>query len=106
MPAQLTVWMEKDFNEALEAKHISVVEFGAPWCAACKATEPIVAEIAKDFPDIKFSKINVAENPQLASKMGVMSLPNILIISNGKVVDQIIGGANRAKIEEKIRKII
>jgi len=101
----LNEWQEKDFNEAMKNKISCVVEFGAPWCAACKATEPIVAEIAQNHPKIKFAKIDVAKNTGLASRMSVMSLPNILVIENGKVKDQIIGKANKKVIEEKIRKI-
>lgn len=101
----LPEWQEKDFNQALKIKETCVVEFGAAWCAACKATEPIVAEIAERHPKIKFAKIDVAKNPGLASRMGVMSLPNILLIHGGKVKDQIIGATNKKTIEEKIQKI-
>lgn len=105
MNLKLEEWQEKDFLTAQKDKNICVVEFGAPWCAACKTTEPIIAELAKNYPDIKFAKIDVAKNPTLASRMGVMSLPNIMIMSNGKVVEQIIGAASRAKIEEKLKKL-
>ena len=105
MSAQLVDWQEKEFNEALKAKSLSVIEFGAPWCGACKTTEPIIVELAKTYPNIKFAKVDVAKNPALASRMGVMSLPNILIVSEGKVLDQVIGAGSRAKIEEKIKKL-
>lgn len=106
MPQTLTEIQETEFNAALKDKNISVIEFGATWCASCKKTEPILVELATNYPNVKFAKIDVAKNPALASRMGVMSLPNILIVSNGKVIEQIIGGANRAKIEEKMKKII
>ena len=106
MSTQLLEWHEKDFNAALKTKEISIVEFSAPWCGACKITEPVVVEVAKNFPTIKFAKIDVSKNPGLASKMGVMSLPNILFLVDGNVKEQIIGAANRAKIEEKIKKIL
>ena len=106
MSTQLVEWQEKDFNSALKTKEIAIVEFGAPWCNACKMTEPIVAQLAKDFPEIRFAKIDVSANAGLASRMGVMSLPNILFLVDGKVKEQIIGAANRAKIEDRIKKLI
>jgi len=104
MSNELKEWQEKEFNEALGSNNVSVVEFGAKWCGACKATEPVLAQMSETYTDITFAKIDVSKNANLASKMGVMSLPNILIISGGKVVEQIIGGANQNKIEEKLRK--
>ena len=101
----LDEWQEPVFNEALKGMANMVVEFSAPWCHACKLTEPIVAEVSKSYTDIQFAKIDVAKNPALASKMGVMSLPNIFFIKAGKVKDQIIGAASRVKIEEKMRAL-
>ncbi|MEI6040113.1 MAG: thioredoxin family protein [Candidatus Berkelbacteria bacterium] len=106
MSTQLIEWKEEEFTAAQQEKGIAVVEFGAPWCAACKMTEPAVAAISADYPNVKFAKVDVATNPALAAKMGVMSLPNILILVDGKIKEQIIGGANRAKIEEKLKKFI
>lgn len=104
--SQLAQWKEKEFNDALKSDSISLVEFSATWCGACKKTEPVVAALAQDYPTVSFAKVDVAESPELASRMSVMSLPNILIIAGGKVKEQIIGAANRAKIEEKLRKVI
>lgn len=101
----LTEWQEKEFNEFLKTKKNGVVEFGAPWCHACKLTEPLVAEMAVDHPDIVFAKIDVAKNPGLASRMGVMSLPNILFLNSGSVKEQIIGATNKKTLEDKLKKI-
>lgn len=106
MSTQLIEWQEKEFNNAFKTKNVILVEFGAPWCNACKATEPIVAELSCDYPDVKFAKIDVSKNSGLASRMGVMSLPNILIITDGAIKEQIIGAASRVKIETKLKKIL
>ena len=105
MQSHLSEWQEADFNSALKEKGVCVVEFGAPWCNACKATEPHVAELAKTQTKIKFAKMDVSKNAGLASRMGVMSLPNILFIVDGKIKEQIIGLAQKAKIEEKLAKL-
>lgn len=106
MASVLKEWDEKDFNQLLKNELAAIVEFGATWCGTCKQTEPMVAEVSLKFPEVSFSKIDVAKNPGLASRMGVMSLPNILIINKGKVVDQIIGATNRTALENKIKKLI
>lgn len=97
---------EKEFNEALKNKHHGVVEFSAPWCAACKATEPILEDLSKSFESLFFAKVDVAKSPGLASRMGVMSLPNILFLNGGSVKDQIIGATTKKNLEEKIKKIV
>lgn len=96
---------EKDF--LLKTKRgIALVEFWAPWCHGCKLVEPYLNDLAKVYNDaIKFSKVNVTENPGLASRLGVMSLPNILIFVNGKVKEQIIGATTKKGIEDKIKKL-
>jgi len=104
MSQTLTEISEKEFNDFLKPGNKAIVEFGAPWCGACKVTEPIVAEISKFFPKINFVKVDVSKNAMLASKMGVMSLPNIIFINDGKVVNQMIGSATKKSLEDKITK--
>lgn len=104
--SELKEWHEKEFNELIKSKETGIVEFGAPWCTACKISEPILVETAKENKTMIFAKIDVAKNPGLASKMGVMSLPNILIINSGKVVDQIIGSVTKKALTEKIKKVL
>jgi len=103
--SHLDEWLEKDFLTAQKDKLVCVVEFSAPWCNACKATEPIVAELSKSYPSVRFAKVDVAKNPGLASRMGVMSLPNIFFINGGNVKDQIIGATNRKALEDRVKKI-
>jgi thioredoxin 1 len=99
----LQEFREKEFNELIKSKGNAVIEFGAPWCAACKLTEPIICEAQKKYPEISFAKIDVGKMPGIASRMGVMSLPNILVIKNGKVADQVIGTTTKKILEEKIK---
>jgi thioredoxin 1 len=105
MASSLKEWQEKEFNEIMKSKRSAIIEFGAPWCTACKLTEPMIADLELKYKDVSFAKIDVGKSPGLASKMGVMSLPNILLIKNGKVIDQIIGATTKKILEEKIKKI-
>lgn len=104
--SELKEWHEKEFNELIKSKEAGIVEFGAPWCAACKISEPALMEASGENKTIIFAKIDVAKNPGLASKMGVMSLPNVLIIKSGKVVDQIIGSVTKKALAERIKKVL
>jgi len=104
MVSTLENWPEKKFKDFLKNKGVGVIEFGAPWCAACKSIDPILGDLSKEQKDVTFAKIDVSKNPGIASRMGVMSLPNILFINGGKVRDQIIGSATRKAIQEKIKK--
>ena len=79
--------------------------FSAPWCAACKIVAPILEGVAKDFDNMTFGKVDVSKNPGLASRYGVMSLPNILIFSKGKVADQIIGATSKSDIQNRLKKL-
>jgi len=104
MATHLKELTEKDFEEFIKKKGNGVVEFGAAWCGACKVTEPILAGISKKHFDLKFFKIDVNGDSKLAAKMGVMSLPNIFFIKEGKIVEQVIGVASEKEFEEKIKK--
>lgn len=101
----LIEWNEKEFNNFIAQKESGVVEFGAPWCGSCKVTEPQLEELLIKHNDLKIVKIDVGKNPTLASKMGVMSLPNVIIFSEGKVVEQMIGMTTAKTLEEKLSKI-
>lgn len=97
---------EKDFAK-ITKKGIVLLDFWATWCHACKTIEPHLDDLAKVWNDkIKFYKINVTKNPGLATRLGVMSLPNILIMENGKVKEQMIGTSTKKAIEDRIKKII
>jgi len=105
MSSVLNSWQENDFNDFIKSKKAGLILFSAPWCSACKLISPVIEDLAKNYPDFPFAKINVSKNPGLASKMGIMSLPNILLINGGKVKDQIIGFTNKKEIETKIKKL-
>lgn len=101
----LAEWDEKEFNDFIKVKGSGVVEFGAPWCAACKVSEPQIKETAKKYSQFKFAKIDVGKNSALASKMGVMSLPNVFIFARGKVRNQMIGAVTAKSLGDELAKI-
>ena len=85
-------------NEVLNSEKKVLLDFWAPWCAPCRMVVPIVEEIADERPDIKVGKINVDEEAELASRFGIMSIPTLVVIENGKIVDQAIGARSKEAI--------
>lgn len=77
--------------EVLNSSKKVLVDFWASWCGPCRMVGPIVEEIANERPDIKVCKINVDEQPELAAKFGIMSIPTLMVFENGKVVNQSAG---------------
>ena len=75
-----------------------LLDFWAPWCAPCRMVVPIIEEIADERPDIKVGKINVDEQPELASQFHVMSIPTLVVMKNGKIVNQVMGARPNAAI--------
>ena len=75
-----------------------LLDFWASWCGPCRMVSPIVDEIAAERSDIKVGKINVDEKPELAAQFGVMSIPTLVVIKNGKVVNQAVGARPKAQI--------
>lgn len=77
--------------EVLNSSKKVLVDFWASWCGPCRMVGPIVEEIANERPDIKVCKINVDEQPELAAKFGIMSIPTLMVFENGKLVNQSAG---------------
>ena len=78
-------------SEVLSSEKKVLLDFWAPWCGPCRMVVPMVEEIAKERLDIKVGKINVDENPELASQFGIMSIPTLVVMENGKIVSQTMG---------------
>ena len=85
-------------NEVLNSEKKVLLDFWAPWCGPCQMVVPIVVVIADERPDIKVGKINVDEEVELASQFGIMSIPSLVVIEKGKIVNQAMGARPKEAI--------
>ena len=85
-------------QEVLNSDKPVLIDFWAPWCGPCRMVVPLVEEIAKERSDIKVVKINVDEEQDLAMQFGVMSIPTLVVMKNGKIVNQVTGARPKAQI--------
>ena len=85
-------------QEVLNSDKPVLMDFWAPWCGPCRMVGPLVEEIAKERSDIKVVKINVDEEQELAMQFRVMSIPTLLVMKNGRIVNQAVGARPKAQI--------
>jgi thioredoxin 1 len=97
---------DKNFDqEVLKNDKAVLVDFWAPWCGPCRTMGPIIDELAKETGDkYKVGKINVDEQPDTASKFGIMSIPALKIFKGGRVVKEFVGVQSKNVLQEALEK--
>lgn len=100
------VFTDSNFEtEVLKGDKLSVIDFWAPWCGPCLALGPTIETLAKEYDGkVTVGKVNVDENPQLSINYGITSIPAVLFIKNGQVVDKQVGAAPKSAFEKKIQQ--
>lgn len=91
-------------KEALEHKGLVFVDFHAEWCGPCKMTEPIIEQLSSEIKDVKFVKVDVDKNAEVASQYSVFSIPTFVIIKDGKVASQFVGAMGKEGFLHEIEK--
>ena len=85
-------------EEVLQSDRTVLLDFWASWCGPCRMVAPLVEEIAEERPDIKVGKINVDEQPELARQFGVMSIPALVVMKEGRIANQAVGARPKEQI--------
>ena len=90
---------KSNFNEeVVNSRQTVLLDFWATWCNPCRMLAPVLDEIAAERPDIKVCKIDIDENPELASQFQVMSIPTLMVVKEGKIVNQSVGARPKRQI--------
>jgi thioredoxin 1 len=95
------------FDETVQQQQLMLIDCWADWCGPCRMIAPTVEEIAREYAGrVSVAKLNVDESPETASRFGIVSIPTLLIMKEGKEVDRIIGAVPKNYIEEKLKKYL
>ncbi|MHA1596773.1 MAG: thioredoxin [Candidatus Asgardarchaeia archaeon] len=99
---------KSNFDEIIKKyEELILVDFWADWCLPCKVMAPVIEEIARDYAGkVVVGKVNVDENPELAMRYGIMSIPTFIIFKRGRPVERIVGAVGRGPLENLLRKYL
>ncbi len=93
--------------EVLDYQGVAVCDFWAPWCGPCRNLAPHFEELSTEFATkAKFGKINIDDNQEVAASLGIMTIPTILFVKNGQIVDKHVGSTNKQTLADKLQAIL
>ena len=95
---------DQSFAAEVEASGTVLVDFWAPWCGPCKMIAPILEELDKELGNLKIAKLNVDDNPESASRFGVMSIPTLIIFKDGQPVDKVVGFQSKDALKNVVSR--
>lgn len=102
--AELKITRENFENEVMKSNIPVLIDFWAPWCGPCRMMGPIIEQLAEEYEGkAKVGKVNVDEEDELSQAFGVMSIPTIVLVKEGKVVKQVVGARPKAEVEAMLQ---
>lgn len=102
--SELKITNENFKEEVLLSEQPVLIDFWAPWCAPCRMMGPVIEQLANEYEGkVKIGKVNVDEEPELSQTFGILSIPTIVLIKNGKVVKKVVGVTPKAELEAMLQ---
>ncbi len=95
---------DKEFYELKQTDSVTLVDFWAPWCGPCKMLAPVLEELDSELENIEFTKINVDDHQEAAGEFGIMSIPTLLVMKNGEVLEELSGFRPKDALKEILVK--
>ena len=92
-----------NFDQVRNNEGVALLDFYADWCGPCRMVLPLVDEIAQERDDLLVGKINVNDNPELAREFGVISIPTLIVMKDGKIINRASGARSKEKILELVK---
>jgi len=99
----VTVLTDETYD-GVTGKGVVLVDFWAEWCGPCKLIGPIIEELSNEMPDVTFAKMNVDENQEAPQKLGITSIPTLVVYRNGEAVDRIVGMLPKPQLRKAVEK--
>lgn len=100
--AEITLTNDNFSETVLRSGKTVLVDFWAEWCGPCRMLAPVIEEIARDHAEITVGKVNVDEQPALASMFGITSIPTVIVFKNGQVSDSSVGFRQKSELEQML----
>jgi len=97
---------ENNFSEEVNKEKLVIVDFWAEWCMPCRMLSPILEKLEKEFEEVEFAKLNTDENPVVAMKYGIFSIPTVMMFYKGKVVNSFVGAMPESVVRREIERAI
>lgn len=105
--SSLLVIDEKNFESTINSGKVVMLDFWAEWCGPCKMFLPVVAELAEEFKDKAIiGKVNVDDNPDIAEKFGIMSIPTVILFKDGEIIDKFTGARPKPLMINMLNKYL
>jgi thioredoxin 1 len=95
---------DSNFEQTISAENPTLVDFWAEWCGPCKSMHPIFESLAKQYPNIKFARVNVDQNQNISRKFAVQSIPTFIMFKSGKIIDKMMGAVGAPGINMICKK--